>query len=83
MVLETRVMELTRENAILRAELIAIKDKFGLPSNQHFVDPDAVSVPIPEGGCRGRRNKLLSTIIGGNNYSGKRLIIYDYAKILP
>lgn len=74
MVLESRVLELTRENAYLRAELLAIKEKFGLPSNQHFVDPDAVSVPIPESGCRGRRNKLLSSIISGNNYPGKKLI---------
>jgi hypothetical protein len=34
MVLETRVLELTRENSILRAELYAIKEKFGLPQNQ-------------------------------------------------
>jgi hypothetical protein len=34
MVLETRVLELTRENSVLRAELYAIKDKFGLPQNQ-------------------------------------------------
>lgn len=67
MVLETRVLELTRENAILRAELYAIKDNFGLPLQQHFIDPDAVNLALPESACRGRRNKLLSTIIGGPN----------------
>lgn len=71
MVLETRVLELTRENAFLKAELCAIKEKFGLPSNQHFVDPDAVSISMPENGCRGRRNKLLNSIMSGNGYSGK------------
>lgn len=69
MVLETRVLELTRENAILRAELFAMKDKFGLSPSQNFIDPDSVSLPLPENSCRGRRNKLLSTIIvGTNNY---------------
>ena len=34
MVLEARVIELTRENSVLRAELYAIKDKFGLPQTQ-------------------------------------------------
>ncbi|CAG2169658.1 unnamed protein product, partial [Oppiella nova] len=34
MVLEGRVLELTRENSILRAELYAIKDKFCLPQTQ-------------------------------------------------
>lgn len=70
MVLETRVLELTRENAVLKAELYAIKEKFGLPPAQHFVDQDAVSLSIPGDGSRGRRNKLLTTIIGGNNYLG-------------
>ena len=71
MVLETRVLELTRENAILRAELFAIKDKFGIPPAQPIIDPDSVNLPLPESSCRGRRNKLLSTIIAGNNYLGK------------
>ncbi|KAI1289504.1 Nuclear factor interleukin-3-regulated protein [Halotydeus destructor] len=65
MVLETRVLELSRENAILRAELFAVKEKFGLPANQILIDPEAVNLPLPENSCRGRRNKLLSTIIGG------------------
>ena len=34
MVLETKVLELNRENAILKAELYAIKEKFGLPHAQ-------------------------------------------------
>ncbi|XP_074605253.1 uncharacterized protein LOC141858412 isoform X2 [Brevipalpus obovatus] len=67
MVLEGRVLELTRENAFLKAELLAIKEKFGLPSNQHFVDPDVVSIPIPDTASRGRRNKLLTSIITTNN----------------
>lgn len=71
MVLETRVLELTRENAILRAELFAMKEKFGLSPTQHFVDPDSVALPLPETSCRGRRNKLLSTIIVGSGFMGK------------
>lgn len=73
MVLETRVMELTRENALLRTELYAIKEKFGMSQTQHFIDPDTVSLPLPESACRGRRNKLLSTIITGNSFTGKKL----------
>ena len=34
LVLETRVLELTRENSILKAELYAIKEKFGISQNQ-------------------------------------------------
>lgn len=72
MVLETRVLELTRENAILRAEMFAIKEKFGIPPTQHFIDPDTVNLSMPESNCRGRRNKLLSTIItNGAGYIGK------------
>lgn len=34
LVLETRVLELTRENSILKAELYAIKEKFGMSQSQ-------------------------------------------------
>jgi len=71
MVLETRVLELTRENTILKAELFSVKEKFGLPPSQagpeHFANPEAVTLALPENAHRGRRNKLLSTIITGNN----------------
>lgn len=66
MVLESRVLELTRENTILKAELHAIKEKFCLPLNQHFVDPELLSITMPENGSRGRRNKLLNSLINGN-----------------
>lgn len=70
MVLESRVVELTRENAFLKAELNAIKDKYGIPTSQHFVDAEVVPVNLPGNNCRGRRNKLLNTLIHGN-YPGK------------
>lgn len=34
LVLETRVLELTRENSVLKAELYAIKEKFGMSQSQ-------------------------------------------------
>lgn len=66
MVLEQRVIELSRENALLKAELFTIKEKFGLPQHHHFVDPDTVALPMSESQCRGRRNKLLSAVVPGN-----------------
>jgi hypothetical protein len=71
MVIEQRVLDLTKENAVLRSELFAIKEKFGLPLHQMFVDPDSISLPIPENNCRGRRNKLLSAVIPGNTFTGE------------
>lgn len=64
MVLETRVLELTRENSLLKTELFAIKDKFGLPQNQQFADGDRPAGLIALGDNRGRRDKLLKTLIG-------------------
>ncbi|KAL1469168.1 hypothetical protein MTO96_004884 [Rhipicephalus appendiculatus] len=78
MVLETRVLELAKENAVLRAELAALRDKFGIRGSlvveqqqapQH--PPDiAVPVPVPAAAAaagltdlRGRRNKLLSALL--------------------
>lgn len=62
--MEQRVLELTRENSLLRAELYAIKEKFGLPPNQPLIDMDGLDFSLPEtNGGRGRRNKLLSAII--------------------
>jgi len=71
MVLEQRVLELARENNLLKRELLTIKEKFGLPLHQFFVDPDTVSLPIPDNNCRGRRNKLVSAVIPGNTFNGK------------
>lgn len=67
--LEQRVLELTRENQILRAELFAIKEKFGIPPNHQIIDPNSVNLPLPENNCRGRRNKLLSAVIPGNIFT--------------
>lgn len=67
--LEQRVLELTRENQVLRAELFAIKEKFGIPPNHQIIDPNSVNLPLPENNCRGRRNKLLSTVIPANIFT--------------
>lgn len=74
MVIEQRVMELSRENALLKAELFTLKDKFGLPQHHRFVDPDAVSLPIgsTDSQCRGRRNKLLSAVVPGNSLNNNQ-----------
>ncbi|RWS24772.1 putative serine/threonine-protein kinase yakA-like protein [Leptotrombidium deliense] len=66
MVLEGRVVELTRENTILKAELHAIKDKFGLSLGQHFIESEGISLAMPDNSSRGRRNKLISTIVNSN-----------------
>lgn len=63
MVLEQRVLELTRENTILRAELYAIKEKFGLPPTQPLIDPESIDLSVPGVNSRGRRNKLLSAVL--------------------
>nr|ANO53975.1 VRILLE [Limulus polyphemus] len=64
LVLETKVLELTKENAILRAELGAIKDKYSI-SPQPMVSPDQVQLPFPSvcPELHGRRSKLVSSII--------------------
>ncbi|XP_076353394.1 uncharacterized protein LOC143248676 isoform X2 [Tachypleus tridentatus] len=76
LVLETKVLELTKENAILRAELGAIRDKYDI-SSQPMVSPDQVQLPHPSV-CpdqHGRRSNLVSNIIPsicptiGNNTS--------------
>lgn len=67
--LEQRVLELTRENQILRTELFALKEKFGIPLSHHIIDPNAVNLPVPENNLRGRRNKLLSSVIPGSVFS--------------
>uniref|UniRef100_T1J9U8 BZIP domain-containing protein n=1 Tax=Strigamia maritima TaxID=126957 RepID=T1J9U8_STRMM len=46
MVLETRVLELTKENAVLRAQLNAIKDKYGI-CGESMINPDQISVSMP------------------------------------
>ena len=70
MVLEQRVLDLAKENALLRKELIAVKKQFNLPLDKFCVDPESISLPIPENNCRGRRNKLLSAVIPGNPFTG-------------
>lgn len=66
MVLESRVLELTRENTILKSELFAIKDKFGLPQNAQFGDNENSLM----GGLdnRGRREKIIKTLMNAGNY---------------
>lgn len=61
MVLETRVLELTRENTILKSELYAIKDKFGLPQNAQFNDGDGSLMGLSDN--RGRRDKIIKTLM--------------------
>lgn len=60
--LETRVLELTRENALLHAELYAIKEEFGLPPSQHFINPDSIPVQMPDLNCRARRASVRSLV---------------------
>lgn len=62
LLLETRVLELTRENALLHAELYAIKEEFGLPPGQHFINPDQIPVQVPDLTCRGRRASVRSLV---------------------
>lgn len=62
LLLETRVLELTRENALLHAELYAIKEEFGLPPGQHFINPDSIPVQMPDLTCRGRRASVRSLV---------------------
>lgn len=64
MVLETRMLELSKENALLRAELVALRDKFSLPP-QPLVNPEQLHlhIPCPPVDVRNRRNKLLNTLI--------------------
>ncbi|GBL95171.1 Nuclear factor interleukin-3-regulated protein [Araneus ventricosus] len=70
MVLETRMLELTKENAMLRAELSAVRDKFGLPPQQ-LVNPEQLHlhIPCPSVDVRNRRSKLISTLMP-NSESG-------------
>lgn len=64
MVLETRVLELTKENAVLRAQLVAIRDKYGI-SGENLVNPEQVPVALPPSDPvainLSKRNKLLVT----------------------
>lgn len=63
MVLETRVLELAKENACLKAELAALRDKYGIRSpllveqEQHHLPETALA------DLRGRRNKLLTALL--------------------
>ena len=67
MVLESKVLELTRENTILKSELYAIKDKFGLPTNVQFTDNEN-SLMGSLSDNRGRRDKIIKTLMNGNYY---------------
>lgn len=64
MVLETRMMELTKENALLRAELVTLRDKFSLPP-QPLMNPEQVTLHLscPPIDVRNRRNKLLTSLM--------------------
>lgn len=62
LLLETRVLELTRENALLHAELYAIKEEFGLPPGQHYINPDSIPVQMPDLTCRARRASVRSLV---------------------
>lgn len=63
MVLESRVLELTRENTILKSELYAIKDKFGLSQSTQFQVESDGSIISGLSDNRGRRDKIIKTII--------------------
>ena len=64
MVLETRMLELTKENALLRAEIVALREKFSLPQ-QPLVSPEQLHLhlPCPPVDVRNRRSKLLNTLL--------------------
>ncbi|RWR99395.1 ras guanine nucleotide exchange factor B-like isoform X2 [Dinothrombium tinctorium] len=87
MVLESRVVELTRENAVLKAELHAMKEKFGLPLTQPIIDAESVTVTLPESTCRGRRNNspasVLVNISNGNGSSLSNHLIGNLTSSLP
>lgn len=59
MVLETRMLELTKENAMLRAELVALRDKFGGGGMAGHQDGQ-LHLHIPQQ----RRSKLLTSLEG-------------------
>lgn len=62
MVLESRVLELSKENALLRAELATLKEKFGLNDRTVIVSNHQIPISLsPE--YRSRRSKLLTTLI--------------------
>lgn len=62
LMLETRVLELTRENALLHAELYAIKEAFRLPQSQHFINPESIPVQVPDLTFRQRRASVRSLV---------------------
>lgn len=63
MVLETRMLELTKENALLRAEIVALREKFSLPP-QPLVSPEQLHLHLPcSPEVRSRRSKLLTTLL--------------------
>lgn len=64
MVLETRMLELTKENALLRAEIVALREKFSLPQ-QPLVSPEQLHLHLqcPSVEARNRRSKLLTSLL--------------------
>lgn len=60
MVLESRVLELTKENAILRSELATLKDKFGISERTVIVSNHQMGLPLPS---EYRSRRLLTTIL--------------------
>lgn len=71
MVLETRMLELTKENALLRAEIVALREKFSLPQ-QPLVSPEQLHLHLncPPVEVRNRRSKLLSTLLPNGQEAG-------------
>ncbi|XP_064479579.1 nuclear factor interleukin-3-regulated protein-like [Ornithodoros turicata] len=66
MVLETRVLELAKENACLKAELAALRDKYGIRSPMLIEQEPPQSRHVPDSALadlRGRRNKLLTALL--------------------
>ncbi|XP_067124498.1 LOW QUALITY PROTEIN: nuclear factor interleukin-3-regulated protein-like [Centruroides vittatus] len=58
MVLQSRLIELAKENAMLKAELVALKEKYGM-SGQCLVDSDQIAIPITDSAVR--KSKIVST----------------------
>lgn len=65
MVLQSRLIELAKENALLKAELVALKEKYGM-SGQCLVDSDPIVIPISDSIVR--KNKIVTTRVAPSAY---------------
>lgn len=63
MVLETRMLELSKENALLRAEIVALREKFSLPPTPLVSPEHLLHLQCPSVEARNRRSKLLTTLL--------------------